>query len=162
MQCLLYSITIYFLKNYALLPVLGLRCCSWGFSSCREQGLLFVAVCGLLLLPSQALECSAAPWHVASPRTRDRTWVPFIGSGFLSTEPPGKSQNCLLKRPPYLGQGPGPSGVLSTEHLKLSGHRHRAFWKFPLTLTGSPSGCTLSLETATVIPQNEVWPPHSV
>ena len=31
------------------LAALGLRCCVQGFSSCGEQGLLFVAVCGLLI-----------------------------------------------------------------------------------------------------------------
>ena len=31
-----------------LLAALGLRCCARGFSSCGEQGLLFVAVRGLL------------------------------------------------------------------------------------------------------------------
>ena len=33
---------------YLLLATLGLRCCAWAFSSCGKQGLLFVAVCGLL------------------------------------------------------------------------------------------------------------------
>ena len=32
--------------------VLGLCCCAWAFSSCGKQGLLFVAVRGLLLLQS--------------------------------------------------------------------------------------------------------------
>ena len=31
------------------LAALGLRCCTWAFSSCSEQGLLFVAVRGLLI-----------------------------------------------------------------------------------------------------------------
>ena len=31
------------------LAVLGLHCCARAFSSCGEQGLLFVAVCGLLI-----------------------------------------------------------------------------------------------------------------
>ena len=31
------------------MAVLGLRCCTWAFSSCSEQRLLFVAVCGLLI-----------------------------------------------------------------------------------------------------------------
>ena len=31
------------------MAALGLRCCMWAFSSCGEQGLLFVAVCGLLI-----------------------------------------------------------------------------------------------------------------
>ena len=32
------------------LAVLGLRCCTQAFSSCSEQGLLFIAVCGLLIV----------------------------------------------------------------------------------------------------------------
>ena len=36
-----------FLHIY-FLAVLGLRCCAWAFSSCGEQGLLFVAVHGFL------------------------------------------------------------------------------------------------------------------
>ena len=28
---------------------LGLGCCGWAFPSCGKQGLLFVAVCGLLI-----------------------------------------------------------------------------------------------------------------
>ena len=38
---------IYFI--YLFLAALGLRCCAWAFSSCGEQGLLFVAVRGLLI-----------------------------------------------------------------------------------------------------------------
>ena len=43
-----------FLKNiylfiYLFLAVLGLRCCARSFSSCGKRGLLFVAVCGLLI-----------------------------------------------------------------------------------------------------------------
>ena len=34
---------------YLFLAVLGLRCCTWAFSSCGEWGLLFVAVRGLLI-----------------------------------------------------------------------------------------------------------------
>ena len=37
-----------FLKSYLFFAALGL-CCRTAFSSCREQGLLFVAVCRLLL-----------------------------------------------------------------------------------------------------------------
>ena len=32
-----------------LLAELGLCCCTWAFSSCGERGLLFLAVCGLLI-----------------------------------------------------------------------------------------------------------------
>ena len=33
----------------SFLAELGFRCCTWAFSRCGEQGLLFVAVCGLLI-----------------------------------------------------------------------------------------------------------------
>ena len=42
----------YIKKNlciYLFLAALGLLCCTWAFSSCRELGLLFVAVRGLLI-----------------------------------------------------------------------------------------------------------------
>ena len=42
----LFFIIYYF---YFLLAALGLRCCTWAFSSCGERGLLFIAVCGLLI-----------------------------------------------------------------------------------------------------------------
>ena len=43
---------------YLFLAVLGLRCCAWAFSSCGEQGLLFVAVRGLLIaVASLVAEC---------------------------------------------------------------------------------------------------------
>ena len=35
---------------YLFLAPLGLRCCTWAFSSCGEWGLLFIAVCGLLIV----------------------------------------------------------------------------------------------------------------
>ena len=35
---------------YLFFGVLGLRCCAQAFSSCGEQGLLFVAVRGLLIV----------------------------------------------------------------------------------------------------------------
>ena len=34
---------------FVFLAVLGLRCCAWAFSTCGERGLLFVAVCRLLI-----------------------------------------------------------------------------------------------------------------
>ena len=34
---------------YLFLAALGLRCCTWAFSSCSEWGLLFIAVHGLLI-----------------------------------------------------------------------------------------------------------------
>ena len=38
-----------FFYLFLFLAALGLRCCARAFSSCREQGLLFVAVPGLLI-----------------------------------------------------------------------------------------------------------------
>ena len=38
-----------FFNLFLFLAVLGLHSCAWAFSSCGEQGLLFVAVLGLLI-----------------------------------------------------------------------------------------------------------------
>ena len=38
-----------YLFVYLILAALGLCCCAQAFSSCGERGLLFVAVCGLLI-----------------------------------------------------------------------------------------------------------------
>ena len=40
----------FFFLIYLFLAALGLSCCTLAFSSCGEQGLLFVAVCELLLV----------------------------------------------------------------------------------------------------------------
>ena len=50
---------------YLVLAALGLRCRAWAFSSCGEQGLLFVVVHGLLI---------AMPSLVAE----HRLWVPGL------------------------------------------------------------------------------------
>ena len=63
-----------YLSIYILfLAVLGLRCCAQAFSSCGERGLLFVAVCRLLIeVASLAAEhglqaCGLQQlWHVGS------------------------------------------------------------------------------------------------
>ena len=39
-----------FILFYLFLAALGVRCCTQAFSSCGEQGLLFVAVRGLLIV----------------------------------------------------------------------------------------------------------------
>ena len=44
----MYSFFKFFLF-FKFLAALGLRCCTWAFSSCGERGLLFVAVCRLLI-----------------------------------------------------------------------------------------------------------------
>ena len=38
-----------YLFIYLFLAALGLRRCAWAFSTCSEQGLLFVVVHGLLI-----------------------------------------------------------------------------------------------------------------
>ena len=62
-----YFILIFFkcLFIYLFLAALGLCCCTWAFSSCGEQGLLFLVVRGLLiavasLVVEHRLSCSAA------------------------------------------------------------------------------------------------------
>ena len=45
---------IYFI--YLFLAVLGLHCCARAFSNCGERGLLFVAVCRLLILVASLVE----------------------------------------------------------------------------------------------------------
>ena len=45
---ILFFILFYF--TYLFLVALGLRCCVQAFSSCGERGLLFVVVCGLLIV----------------------------------------------------------------------------------------------------------------
>ena len=108
MSCLL----ILFLKNflYLFLAALGLRCCTWAFSSCGERGLLFVAVRGLLIavaslvaehgLQAHGLQssgsvvvvhgpsCSASTWDLPEPRLEPV--LPALAGGFLITAPPGK------------------------------------------------------------------------
>ena len=47
MTLFFFNLFIYFI--YLFLAALGLRCCMQAFSSCGEQGLLFVEVRGLLI-----------------------------------------------------------------------------------------------------------------
>ena len=46
------EIAVFFKKLfiYLFMAELGLRCCARAFSSCGDQGLLFVAVLGLLIV----------------------------------------------------------------------------------------------------------------
>ena len=43
------NVYIYIYLINLFLAALGLHCCAWAFSSCGEQGLLFVVVRGLLI-----------------------------------------------------------------------------------------------------------------
>ena len=100
-----------YLLIYLFLAALGLYCCPRAFSSCGEQGLLFVAVCGLLiavasLVAEHRLQACrlqelwlvgsraqaqqlwfmglVAPWHVGSSQTRAQTRVSCIGRRILN------------------------------------------------------------------------------
>ena len=44
-----FFLMVYIFIYFQFLAVLGLCCCTWAFSSCDEQGLLFVAVHDLLM-----------------------------------------------------------------------------------------------------------------
>ena len=57
---------ILFFKNL-FLAALGLRCCMQAFSSCSECGLLFVAVCGLLIAVA-SLVAENGLWHAVFSR----------------------------------------------------------------------------------------------
>ena len=96
---------------YLFLAALGLHCCVRAFSSCGERGLLFVAVCRLLIAVASLVSehrlqacglqqlwlagCRAqaqqlwhmglvVPWHVGSSRTRAQTCVPCTGRQILN------------------------------------------------------------------------------
>ena len=105
------NVNFKFIYFYLFLAALGLCCCTWAFSSCGERGLLFCAVCRLLiavasLVAEHRLQACrlqqlwhvgsrvqaqqlwhwglVAPRHVGSSRTRARTRVPCIGRRILN------------------------------------------------------------------------------
>ena len=45
---------------YLFLAALGLRCCMRAFSSCVKRGLLFIAVCGLLIAVASLLRSTGS------------------------------------------------------------------------------------------------------
>ena len=47
---------LFFFLNYLSLVLLGLRGCARAFSSCKEQSLLLVVVCGLLMVVASLVE----------------------------------------------------------------------------------------------------------
>ena len=101
---------IYFI--YLFLAVLGLCCCAWAFSSYGERGLLFVAVCELLI--TVASHCGARAlgarasvvaacglsscgsrayllcgmWDLPGPGIKPVS--PALAGGLSTTAPPGK------------------------------------------------------------------------
>ena len=55
----LFCLLVYNLFLFAL----GLHCCTWAFSSCSKQDLLFTAVHGLLIVVASHLLQSTGSWH---------------------------------------------------------------------------------------------------
>ena len=55
-----------YLFIYLFMAVLGLHCCVRAFSSCGEWGLLFVAVCGLLIVVASLCCRACSPGVQAS------------------------------------------------------------------------------------------------
>ena len=97
------SISPYFKKF--ILALLGVCYFARSFSSCREQGLLFIVVCGLLVvgasLAPQSTGCSSCGtwdllffdmWDPPGPWTE--TMAHTLAGRFLSIAPPGKSHFC--------------------------------------------------------------------
>ena len=114
-EFIIYLLVYLFIHSFIhSLAALGLRCCVWAFSSCGKQGLLFVALHGLLLLQStgsrrvgfsscgsRALErrlssCGTRAsllrgmWNL--PRPGLEPVSPALAGGFLTTAPPGKAR----------------------------------------------------------------------
>ena len=106
-----------YLFIYLFLAALGHCCCTWAFPRCGQKGLLFIAVCGLLVVVaslvaehglqacglsswgSRALEhrlssCDARAqllhgmWDLPGPGLEPVS--PALAGGFLTTAPPGK------------------------------------------------------------------------
>ena len=82
--------------NFYLFVALGLHCFVQTFSSCSEWGLRRCSGCApasvVAAWCAEPLQCTGlvAPGHVESSRTRDRTLIPALAGGFLTTRPPGK------------------------------------------------------------------------
>ena len=106
-----------YLLSYLFWAALGLRCCTWAFSSCGERGLLFFAVRGILIVVASLVEHGLQARGLSSCGSRAlerrlsscRAWAqllhsmwdlprpgieptsPALAGGFLTTAPPGKS-----------------------------------------------------------------------
>ena len=44
------SLSLLFIKDLFIFVVLGLCCCAWVFSSCGELGLVFIVLCGFIVV----------------------------------------------------------------------------------------------------------------
>ena len=113
---------------YLFMAALGLHCCAWAFSSCGEQGLLFVEVRRLLiavasLVAEHGLQGARASVVVALGLSSCGSWAQLLcgmwdlpgpglepvsralAGGFLTTAPPGKPLYAILKLTMYLTTG---------------------------------------------------------
>ena len=105
-----FILSFYFILFY-FLAVLGLHCCTWAFSSCGEQGQLFIVVRGLLiavasLVAGHGLQVHGLQYlqHTGSVVVGHRLSCsaiepvsPASAGGFLTTAPQGSPQNFYFK-----------------------------------------------------------------
>ena len=136
------------------MAVLGLCCCAQAFSSCNEQGTLFVVVHQLfIVVASRAVEhkpprptgfrsggaqalLSRGMWDL--PRPGIKHVSPALAGGFFTTGPPGKSLAVG-----FVGLGIGPQGdtvSLSVEILRLYFLILKLSCDDPLGFPGGTSG----------------------
>ena len=104
--------------------MLGLRFCARAFSSCGEQGPLFIAVRGPLTVAASPVaerrlsSCGSRAqllcgmWDL--PRPGLEPVSPALAGRFLTTAPPGKPRAQLLRAIPY---SPAPIRAASAENL---------------------------------------------
>ena len=99
---------IYLVSFFFFLALLGLPCCVWSFSSCGEPGLLFIVVAslvaehrlwvhGLQYLQHMGHGLSCPPACGILPDHRSNPCLTALAGIFLSTVPPGKSCDLVLK-----------------------------------------------------------------
>ena len=96
---------LFFLFIYLFLAVLGPRCCARAFSSCGEQGPLFIAVRGPLTVAASPVaehrlqtcrlsSCGTRAYLLRSmwdlPRPGHEPVSPALAGRLLTTAPPGK------------------------------------------------------------------------
>ena len=104
-----------FLFFKLFLVVLGLHCCAWAFSDSSEQGLLSSCMCGphiatASLVADMGVQASAVAIRVLGscgtsaqvshsmydlPTPGIELMSPALAGRFLTTGPPGKSQDCI-------------------------------------------------------------------
>ena len=102
---LFYLVFFFYKFIYLFLAVLGLRFCARAFSSCGEQGPLFIAVRGPLTIAASLVaehrlrtrrlsSCGSRAQLLLSmwdlPRPGLEPVSPALGGGFSTTAPPGK------------------------------------------------------------------------